>query len=394
MRRPAADGYAGRVTDQERPIDRAREIAQRTLGWFPLRVWRHFLQHNGFLLAAGVSYQALFSMFALLYVTFAGVGVWLGGSDEAIAGLIGIINSYAPGLITETSSGSTGLFTVDQVAEIAKSSTGVLAVTGAIALLTALWTSVGFITFARKAVRDIFVIPPDDRGFLRLKARDFVASLAFAVLLAIGSVLATASSTVLNFIFELLGWSDRSPWYRFGVGLGALLVGFVVFTVAIGALMRFLIGISLSMRRVLPGAMIGGAAITVLQFGVGYLLSFTPSNPLLATFAVFVGLLLWFRLLGIIVLVASSWVAVAAHDDHERLIPLTDEEILARRRDTELEAARERLRLAVEARSDAPWWRSRGPRQEVQDALTELERLEERWDAARSSAAGDVPPPQ
>lgn len=43
------------------PISAATEITRKTLALFPVRVWRHFLQHNGFLLAAGVSYQALFA---------------------------------------------------------------------------------------------------------------------------------------------------------------------------------------------------------------------------------------------------------------------------------------------------------------------------------------------
>ena len=60
-----------------------------------------------------------------------------------------------------------------------------------------------------------------------------------------------------------------------------------------------------------PGALLGGAALTVLQFGAGLLLSYTPSNPLLATFAIFVGLLLWFKISGIIMLVAAAWIAVA-----------------------------------------------------------------------------------
>lgn len=48
------------------------------MAWFPVRVWRHFLIHNGFLLAAGVSYQALFASFAAIYVAFAIAGLWLG----------------------------------------------------------------------------------------------------------------------------------------------------------------------------------------------------------------------------------------------------------------------------------------------------------------------------
>ncbi len=43
---------AAQVAVRERldqPIARAAKIAQ----WFPIRVWRHFLQHNGFLLPPG-----------------------------------------------------------------------------------------------------------------------------------------------------------------------------------------------------------------------------------------------------------------------------------------------------------------------------------------------------
>ena len=50
----------------------------------------------------------------------------------------------------------------------------------------------------------------------------------------------------------------------------------------------------------------------MVQIGAGWLFSRGPSNPLLATFAVFIGMLLWFRLIGIIILVAAAWIAVAA----------------------------------------------------------------------------------
>ncbi|MFM9776348.1 hypothetical protein ACKI1Z_42485, partial [Streptomyces galilaeus] len=78
------------------PLSAATEITRKTLALFPVRVWRHFLQHNGFLLAAGVSYQALFAFFAVIYVAFATVGVWLGGSPGAVHALIDVINGYIP----------------------------------------------------------------------------------------------------------------------------------------------------------------------------------------------------------------------------------------------------------------------------------------------------------
>jgi hypothetical protein len=68
---------AGRLDE---PIERATEITRKTLGWFPIRVWRHFLRANGFLLAAAISYQSLFAIFAVIYFGFAIVGIWLGAA--------------------------------------------------------------------------------------------------------------------------------------------------------------------------------------------------------------------------------------------------------------------------------------------------------------------------
>ena len=98
------------------------------------------------------------------------------------------------------------------------------------------------------------------------------------------------------------------------IRIGSVIVSFVINAAALAALFRFLTGTSLRWRVIWPGALLGGAALTVLQFGAGLLLSYTPSNPLLATFAIFVGLLLWFKISGIIMLVAAAWIAVASKD--------------------------------------------------------------------------------
>ncbi len=91
----------------------------------------------------------------------------------------------------------------------------------------------------------------------------------------------------------------------------SILVSFAINSAALAALFRFLTGTKLRWRTIWPGSLLGGAALTVLQLGAGLLLSYTPSNPLLATFAIFIGLLLWFRLIGIVMLVAAAWIAVA-----------------------------------------------------------------------------------
>ncbi|WP_251049167.1 YhjD/YihY/BrkB family envelope integrity protein, partial [Microbacterium sp. ISL-103] len=99
-----------------------------------------------------------------------------------------------------------------------------------------------------------------------------------------------------------------------GIRSGTVVVSFVLLSTALAAMVRFLTGTTLHWSTIWPGAILGGAAMTVLQYGAGFLLSYTPTNPLLATFAIFIGLLLWFRVNGVVMLVASSWIAVTAQD--------------------------------------------------------------------------------
>lgn len=362
------------------PLSAATEITRKTLALFPVRVWRHFLQHNGFLLAAGVSYQALFAFFAVIYVAFAAVGVWLGGSPGAVQALIDVINGYIPGLIAPHG----GLITTDQAMAIATESTGVLAVTGLIALATAMWTAIGFVTFTRRAVRDIFGLPFDSRSYLLLKARDLVASLAFGIALILGFSITVTGTAAIGWVFSLLGWSEALGLYRIGAGLASVIVSIGLFSGALALLFRFLTGTSLHWRRIWPGALLGGAAITVLQLGAGLLLRYTPSNPLLATFAIFIGLLLWFRAMGVIILVASAWIAVSARDEDEPLTPVSEAERLREEHAALLLAAQVRLRTARIAHDTAPWYRRPRTGRALREAQSELAEVQ----------AATPPPPE
>ncbi len=355
----------------DEPIQRATAITLKTLGWFPVRVWRHFLQHNGFLLAASISYQSLFAIFAVIYVAFAAVGLWLGGSPTAIQGVIDLINRYIPNLISEN-----GLVKPEAVASVAQESGGVLAVTGVIAVVVAIWTAIGFVTFTRRAVRDIFGLPFDRRNYFVLKARDFLAATMFGVALVLGATLGYLASGALDFIFQLFGFSSRSFWTQFAVRALSILVAFAINSAALAGLFRFLTGASLPWRTIWPGSLLGGAAVAVLQVGVGLLFAYTPSNPLLATFSVFVGFLLWFRLIGIVILVAAAWIAVAAKDRDIPLQQLSAAEQLAAEHEALLTAAHVRLRTAQAALDTAPWHRRWSAGRAVRAAKEELARVE------------------
>lgn len=352
------------------PISRATRLTKATLAWFPVRVWRLFLQRNGFLLAAGVSYQALFAIFAAVYVAFAITGIWLGGNTDAVNAMISLINSYVPGLI-----GADGIFTDAQVQSVASGTTGVLAITGLIAFGTALWTAIGWVTYSRRAVRDIFGIPPDQRSYVLLKLRDLVAALLFGLALIVGSVLTTISTSAFEWFFSLVGWDVGSRILNSSVRIGSVLVSFALNSAALAAMFRFLTGTQLRWRVIWPGALLGGAATTILQFGAGLMISSTPSNPLLATFALFVGLLLWFKFNGIVMLIAAAWIALSSKDKDFPMLTQTEAERLAAEHKALMLAATVRLRTARDERAAAPWYRIWHADRAVRAARIELDEV-------------------
>ncbi len=355
----------------DQPIQTATKITKATMGWFPIRVWRHFLINNGFLLGAGISYQALFAIFAAVYVAFAITGIWLGGNEDAVNAMIGVVNSYIPNLISDT-----GVITPEQVESVVSQTTGVLGITGLIALGTVIWTAIGWVTYSRRGVRDMFGLPPDRRSYVLLKARDLVAATIFGAALIVGAALTWVGSWLLSVLLSLLGIQLGSTALTTSIGVGSVIVSFALNATALAALFRFLTGTKLRWRTIWPGALLGGGALTILQFGAGLLLSYTPSNPLLATFALFVGLLLWFKISGIIMLVAAAWIAVATKDKDIPMLLPTEAERIAAEHQALLLAAQVRLRTAHEARAAAPWWRAWRADFAVREAEVELERVE------------------
>lgn len=356
----------------DQPIARAARIAR----WFPIRVWRHFLQHNGFLLAAGMSYQGIFAVFSALYLAFAGVGIWLGGSKSAIDGLIGIINSYIPGIISKN-----GLVDREQVESVAQESGRLLTITGIVAVVVVVWTAIGFVTFTRRAVRDTFGLPFDMRNYVLLKARDFVASILFGLALLVGALLGSVTTGAVDLVFGFIGWDRETLGWSVGARVVSLLVAFAVNTVALAALFRFLTGTTLTWRRAWPGALVGATGMVLLQVGAGFLVVYSPTNPLLGTFAVLIGFLLWFRLIGIVILVSAAWIAVAAGD---RDVPLrSPEDRRAMEQAALVIAAQVGVREAEKTLALARWpWRWRAKR-----ALSAAEKT-----LARAEA--DVPAPR
>jgi membrane protein len=114
---------------------------------------------------------------------------------------------------------------------------------------------------------------------------------------------------------------------------------FVLDAVVLAALFRLLAAIRIPRRRLLAGALLGAIGLGVLKTLGSALLGGATNNPLIASFAVLAGLLLFFNLVCQVILIAASWIATGLEDAGIEVDPRVAAQRLANAR--ELVAANE-----------------------------------------------------
>jgi len=316
---------------------RVQAIIARIQKLKPVRVVMHYTARRGPILAAGLSYQAIFSVFAAVWAGFSVAGLVLGGSPELRDGLLDIISTSIPGLLNR---GQGGAIDPDDLF-----ASGTLVGAGVLALIAALVTAIGWLASAREAVRDIAELAAPPTNFLLLRLRDLGLALAFGVALILSAALSIGSTTALRWILDGLGVDEDSMTATVAARALGLALAFVLDVVVLAALYRVLAGVPIPPRPLWQGALLGAVALGVLKVLAGGLLTLTSTNPLLQSFAVIVGLLIWFNLVCQVILIGAAWVVVSATDAGVPLDPVGER----RRREAE---ARLRLEIEEELRAE------------------------------------------
>ncbi|MFZ4893177.1 YihY/virulence factor BrkB family protein [Plantibacter sp. Mn2098] len=349
-------------------LDTQLTFVERVTEWVlklkPYRVLKQYLGADGNLLAAGISFQSVFAVFAAVYVGFAVAGIWLTSNPDLFDALVDIINRAVPGLI-----GEDGIISPEALTNV-----NIFGWTGAIAAVGLIWTAIGWLYYTRQAVRAVFELPKAKASFLMLKLVDFLLALAFGVLLFASASLSAFSTQALTWLLGVLGLSG-SFWFTFGAGavglLGAVLINFVT----LGGMYRVLSRIKIPWRDLAFGALLGSIALSVLSIVSSAVIAGASRNPLLATFAVFIGLLLWFNLVSRVILMSASWIAVGLRDKGISVHQLTPAEERAREREAERVLALARLREARAEAAAATWPTKWTAKRRLRDAEAEAERV-------------------
>lgn len=276
------------------------------------RVFIRYSEKNGAILAGGLSLTALYSVFAAIYVGFAVLGLLIESNPSLKATVVSAVSSSVPGLID---SGAGGAIKLD-----ALFASRVLNWSSIVALVVLLGTALGWFAAARSSVRAVFELPPDRTFFLLLKLKDLGFVIAFALVAVLSAALSVLSTSALTFLFGLVGIGHKSIVAELGARAIGLVIVLAIDTAVLAALFRVLSDVRIPLARLIPGSLIGGVALGVLKVLGATIVGGAGRNPLLASFAVILGLLVWFGLVCQVILLSATWIAVDMAD-HGRDAP-------------------------------------------------------------------------
>lgn len=276
------------------------------VGLKPVRVFLHYGASRGPLLAAGLSYQAIFAAFAAIWVAFAISGFVIRANPQFEQALFDLLATNVPGLI---GTGDGGAIDPDHLL-----SATILGWTGAVAAIGLFLTALGWLASGREAVRTLFGLPAPATNPVLLKLKDLALAFGFGALVVASAALSAFGASALEWLFDLTGVEDGSAAATLAARAGGLVLVLVLDTLVLGTFYRIVSGINIPLRLLAPGTVMAAVALGVLKALGTSLLGGATSNPLLASFAAIIGLLIWFNFVCQVILIGAAWIAVGADD--------------------------------------------------------------------------------
>jgi membrane protein len=275
---------------------------------FVVRVFMYYSTAQGPLIASGLAYQAIFAVFAAVWVGFSVVGLVVANDYDLQRPIIALLSNAVPGLIKMPGSSSGA---IDPKTLL---NAGAFTISGVIALVGVLVTALGWLASARTGIRILFALPQSKTNFFLLKLRDLAVGVGLAIALIVSAALSVAGSALTTLLLPLIGVSSHS---FIGAVLGRLVtlaVMFLLDAVTLGAFFSVMAGVRIPFRRMVGGVLLGASSLGVLKVLGGSLLGVSKNNPLLASFAVILGLLIFFNFVCQVILISAAWIRVGMED--------------------------------------------------------------------------------
>lgn len=287
-----------------------RSVIAWALARKPVRAYLLYSERHGAMLADGITYRALFSVFAGLLLGFSIAAIWLAGNPDAWAAIIAAIDQVVPGLVGEDG------VVKDPTAIAAPAG---LSIAGIVSLVALLGAALGAIGSLRTAVRTIAGVVLDDGFWLWATLRNLALAVGIAVSFVAAAAVTFAARIGIDAVTGLLGLPSDSAGAAWGVRLVSLLVALALDVLLVFGVFRLLSGADAPARAVWTGAFWGGIGLLVLQELSSLFVGGATSNPLLASFASLLALLIWLNLSAQVILIACAYIVTGAEEHHDRV---------------------------------------------------------------------------
>jgi membrane protein len=271
----------------------------------PVRAWQHYALQRGPLMSAGIGFNMFFSITGLLTTGFSVAGLLLRGQPALLDRIVSSVAESAPGLLKVN--GSEGL--VDPQDLLNPDGLGWTAV---IAAAVTVVTSLRWISGIRDGLRGVLMLGPLKMNPVLLKLHDVGTLLLLGVAVVLSAGVSLVFGTAADWLIGLLRLDPAvtvplTEAIKIAV---PLLLGWATAFI----MFRMASGLKLRRRALLEGTLLAAAGTTVLQIFSTELLGSARPNPILAPFAIIIGLLVWFNLVSQVYLVAAAWAAVREED--------------------------------------------------------------------------------
>ncbi len=277
----------------------------RSRGW---RTWSRVGQTRGGILAAGIAFFGVFSLFPLLVLGFAVAGIVVGGNQRLQDEIVGLAVQALPGVIGR-SADSDALVSAEELLATATSTT-VVGLSAALGVLTVLYTGLGWIGALREGIRAMFEAPVMELDPVRAKLYDLAVLLTLGILIVATALVSVVTQAFTEELLQLVGLE--------GSAVGNVVTSSVAFVVVVGlntalftVLYRVLAHRSKAWREVAGGALLAAVGVAVLQVLVGVVLGNVGGGlGFLSAFVPVLALFVWLNLNARVMLLGAAWVAV------------------------------------------------------------------------------------
>jgi membrane protein len=275
----------------------------------PVRALLLYTENRGPMLADSVTYRTLFSVFAGVLLGFSIAGLVLAGNPELLQALIVSVNAAIPGLVGEEGIIDPSSITIPLS----------LSLTTALSVIGLVGAAIGAIGSLRVAFRALAENLNDDIFFVWVLLRNLLIAMGIGAAFAASAAITFFANAGISALSEFLGLSEGNPLSVIGTRVVSILLVFLLDAAAIAVLFRTLSGVKASWRTLVPGAFYGAIGLTVLQQLSSLFVAGAGNNPLLASFASLIALLLWFNLSAQVILIAGAYIITSVREEEDRV---------------------------------------------------------------------------